>query len=198
MNIALRRQVPTRLRMESNMIKIGIVGYGYWGPNLARNAAEANGGDLVAIADLSEAALARAKKRHPGTHLHSHWRTLIADTEIDAVLIATPVSSHFEIALAALKAGKHVLIEKPMTQTAAESEILIQEAARRDLVLMVDHTFVYTPAVRKIRDLITDGSLGDIYYYDSTRINLGLFQRDVNVIWDLAVHDLSILSYLID
>ena len=180
------------------MVKIGIIGYGYWGPNLARNAAEAAGGDLVAIADCTEAALARAKKRHPGARLHSHWRTLIADPEIDAVLVATPVASHFEIGLAALKAGKHVLIEKPITETSDEAEILIQEAARRNLVLMVDHTFVYTPAVRKIRELIVDGSLGEIYYYDSTRVNLGLFQRDVNVIWDLAVHDLSILSYLMD
>ena len=180
------------------MIKLGIVGYGYWGPNLARNAAEATDGELSAIADFSAAALVRAKKRHPAAALHDHWRTLIADPAIDAVLVATPVTSHFEIGLAALKAGKHVLIEKPMTSTSAEAEILIQEAARRKLVLMVDHTFVYTPAVRKIRELIENESLGDLYYYDSTRVNLGLFQHDVNVIWDLAVHDLSILDYLMD
>ncbi len=148
------------------MIRLGIVGYGYWGPNLARNAAEAEGGELAAIADFSAPALVRAKKRHPGAQLHEHWRTMIADPTIDAVLVATPVASHFEIALAALKAGKHVLIEKPMTATSAEAQILIQEATRRNLVLMVDHTFVYTRAVRKIRDLISDGSLGDVYYYD--------------------------------
>lgn len=180
------------------MVRLGVVGYGYWGPNLARNAAEASGGELTAIADFSQAALARAAKRHPGARMYEHWRMLIADSNVDAVLIATPVASHFEIALAALKAGKHVLVEKPMTTTASEAEILIAEAARRGLVLMVDHTFVYTPAVQKIRELIADGSLGDLYYYDSTRVNLGLFQRDVNVIWDLAVHDLSILDYIMD
>lgn len=180
------------------MIRIGLVGFGYWGPNLARNAAETDGAELAAIADFSAAALARAKKRHPAAKLHEDWRTLVADPAIDAVLVATPVSSHFEIGLAALKAGKHVLIEKPMTTTTAEAEILIEEAARRKRVLMVDHTFVYTPAVRKIHELIANGSVGDLYYYDSTRINLGLFQRDVNVIWDLAVHDLSILDFIVD
>lgn len=180
------------------MIRLGIVGYGYWGPNLARNAAEADGSELVAIADFSPAALARASKRHPGAALYQNWRELIAAPDVDAVLIATPVAGHFEIALAALKAGKHVLVEKPMTTTSTESEILIGEAARRNLVLMVDHTFVYTPAVQKIRELISNGSLGDLYYYDSTRVNLGLFQRDVNVIWDLAVHDLSILDHIMD
>jgi predicted dehydrogenase len=180
------------------MIALGIVGYGYWGPNLARNAAEASGARLAAIADVEVAALQRAEKRHPGTALHTDWKEMIADPSIDAVLVATPVSSHFEIAHAALLAGKHVLVEKPMTTTSAESRILIKEAARRGLILMVDHTFVYTPAVRKIRELIADGSLGEIFYYDSTRVNLGLFQSDVNVIWDLAVHDFSILEYLLD
>lgn len=180
------------------MVRLGIIGYGYWGPNLARNAAEANGSELVAIADFSAAALARAGKRHPGAALYKSWRELLADPKVDAVMIATPVASHFDIALGALKAGKHVLVEKPMTATAAESEILIGEASRRKLVLMVDHTFVYTPAVQKIRELIANGSLGELYYYDSTRVNLGLFQRDVNVIWDLAVHDLSILDFIMD
>lgn len=179
------------------MISVGVIGYGYWGPNLARNAAEASGTRLTAIADMSSAALARAEKRHPGVTLHSNWKDLIADPGVDAVLVGTPVSTHFELALAALQAGKHVIVEKPMTRTSAESRILIAEAARRNLVLMVDHTFVYTPAVMKIRDLVADGSLGEIYYYDSTRVNLGLFQSDVNVMWDLAVHDFSILEYLI-
>ncbi len=179
------------------MISVGVIGYGYWGPNLTRNAAEASGTSLGAIADMSPAALARAEKRHPGVSLYQDWKALLADGSIDAVLIATPVFTHFEIALAALQAGKHVLVEKPMTRTAAEGRLLIAEAKKRGLVLMVDHTFVYTPAVMKIRDLIADGSLGDIFYYDSTRVNLGLFQSDVNVIWDLAVHDFSILEYLI-
>lgn len=179
------------------MIGIGVIGYGYWGPNLARNTAEAAQCQLVAVADTSSAALARAQKHHPSAKLYPSWKDLLADGSIDAVLVATPVSSHFEVALSALKAGKHVLVEKPMTETSAEARILIHEAARRDRVLMVDHTFVYTPAVRKIRELIDDDKLGDVYYYDSTRVNLGLFQRDVNVIWDLAVHDLSILEYLL-
>ena len=180
------------------MIAIGVVGYGYWGPNLARCVAEADGCRLAAVADLSTGNLERAGRRYPSTKLYGHWRDLIADTDIDAVMIATPVATHFEIALAALEAGKHVLVEKPMTTTSREAAILIEEAAKRKLVLMVDHTFVFTAAVQKIRDLIVDGSIGKIYYYDSTRINLGLFQRDVNVIWDLAVHDFAILDYLLD
>ena len=180
------------------MISLGVIGYGYWGPNLARNAAEAAGARLTAISDMSPAALERAEKRHPGAKLHAAWKDIINSPDVDAVLIATPVSTHFELALAALKAGKHVLVEKPMTSTSPEARILINEAEKRGLVLMVDHTFVYTPAVRKIRELITSGELGDLYYYDSTRINLGLIQSDVNVIWDLAVHDFSIMEYLID
>jgi predicted dehydrogenase len=179
------------------MISIGVIGYGYWGPNLARNTAEAAQCQLAAVADTSTAALARAQKHHPSAKLHQSWKDLLADGSIDAVLIATPVSSHFELALSALKAGKHVLVEKPITATSAEARILIHEAARRERILMVDHTFVYTPAVRKIRELVDEGKLGDVYYYDSMRVNLGLFQRDVNVIWDLAVHDMSILQYLL-
>jgi predicted dehydrogenase len=178
------------------MISMGVIGYGYWGPNLARNASEAAGSRLTSIADMSAAALFRAKKRHPHAKLYADPRDLICDPAVDVVLIATPVSSHFELALAVLKAGKHVLIEKPIASTSEEARILIREARRRNLVLMVDHTFIYTSAVRKIHELISNGSLGDIYYYDSTRVNLGLFQRDVNVIWDLAVHDMAILCYL--
>jgi predicted dehydrogenase len=178
------------------MISIGVIGYGYWGPNLARNAAEAAGASLAAICDPSPAALARAAKRHPGVALYGSVAELLGDSRVDAVLVATPVTSHFQLALAALQAGKHVMVEKPLASTSAEARILIAEAARRNRVLMVDHTFVYTPAVRKIRELVVDGSLGDLYYYDSTRVNLGLFQSDVNVIWDLAVHDFAILEYL--
>ncbi|MGU3537472.1 Gfo/Idh/MocA family protein [Methylobacterium sp. A54F] len=179
------------------MIAIGIVGYGYWGPNLARCVAETEGLRLAAIADMAPAARERAAKRHPSARLDADWRDLVADPEIDAVMVATPVSSHFEIAVNALKAGKHVFIEKPITASAFEARILIEEAERRGLTLMVDHTFVYTPAVEKIDELMRDGSLGQVYYYDSTRVNLGLFQRDVNVIWDLAVHDLAILDHIL-
>ena len=179
------------------MISVGVIGYGYWGPNLARNAAEASGTELVAIADASLPALARAQKRYPGVKVFADWTELIADPKVDAVMIATPVSTHFDLALAALKAGKHVFVEKPMTRTSREARLLIAEAARRNLTLMVDHTFVYTPAVGRIREYVDTGSLGDVYYYDSTRVNLGLFQSDVNVMWDLAVHDFSILEYLL-
>jgi predicted dehydrogenase len=179
------------------MLGIGIIGYGYWGPNLARCVAETSGCHMAAIADASPAALGRAMKRHPAARLHDDWREMVADPLVDAVLVATPVATHFDIALAALRAGKHVLVEKPITTTAEEARILIDEAARRRLVLMVDHTFVYTSAVQKIGEIIRSGDLGQVFYYDSTRVNLGLFQRDVNVIWDLAVHDLSILDFVL-
>jgi predicted dehydrogenase len=178
------------------MIGVGIVGYGYWGPNLARCVAETEGCQLAAIADPSPAALAKAGKRHPAAGLTAEWQSVIDNPAVDAVLVATPVKTHFQIALASLRAGKHVFVEKPITQTSCEAAVLIAEAQRQNLVLMVDHTFVYTGAVQKIHQLVADGTLGDIYYYDSTRINLGLFQRDVNVIWDLAVHDLAILDSL--
>jgi predicted dehydrogenase len=179
------------------MIGIGVIGYGYWGPNLARCVAETDGCRLVGIADASAPARARAAKRHPGVTLHENMRDLIDDPLVDAVLIATPVATHFELAAAALRAGKHVIVEKPITTNADDARRLIDEAARRRLTLMVDHTFVYTSAVQKIGDLVRAGELGDVFYYDSTRVNLGLFQHDVNVIWDLAVHDLSVLDYLL-
>jgi predicted dehydrogenase len=178
------------------MIGVGVVGYGYWGPNLARCVADIDSCFVSAIADQSPAALAKAAKRHPAARLVSDWRELVSDSQTNAVFVATPVDTHFEIALEALRAGKHVLVEKPMTTTAHEAEILIEEAARRGLTLMVDHTFIYTGAVQKIRDLVVKGEIGDLFYYDSTRINLGLFQRDVSVIWDLAVHDFAIMDYI--
>ncbi|MFQ8432057.1 Gfo/Idh/MocA family protein [Amaricoccus sp. W119] len=178
------------------MIRVGIVGYGYWGPNLARTTAEADALAIAAIADFSAAARERAGRRHPSARLVADWQDLVRDPMIDAVMIATPVSTHFEIALAALMAGKHVLVEKPMTDTPERAARLVEEAARRRLVLMVDHTFVYTGAVQAIRGMIDDASLGEVYYYDSTRVNLGLFQRDVNVIWDLAAHDFAIMDFL--
>lgn len=180
------------------MIRIGVVGYGYWGPNIARVVSDLDAAQVGCIADPLAAARERAGRRHPSVRLTDDWRDLVADTGIDAVVVATPAHTHFEIAMAALKAGKHVLVEKPMADTPAKAEALVEEAARRKRVLMVDHTFVYTPAVQKIRALIDEGEIGDIYYYDSTRVNLGLFQRDVNVIWDLAVHDLAIMDHLLD
>jgi len=179
------------------MIGIGVIGYGYWGPNLARSVAETEGCQLAGIADFSAAALARAGKRYPGVALHQDPRSLITDSSVDAVLIATPVATHYDLAAAALRAGKHVIVEKPIAASSDDARRLIEEADRRNLTLMVDHTFVYTSSVQKISELINTGQLGDVYYYDSTRVNLGLFQHDVNVIWDLAVHDLSVLDFLL-
>jgi predicted dehydrogenase len=176
------------------MVGIGVIGYGYWGPNLVRNFSELDGARVAAVCDREAGRLERAARRFPGVRTTTDPAELIADPHVDAIVVATPVASHFELAHAALSAGKHVLVEKPMASSADECRRLIDEAHRRDLVLMVDHTFLYTGAVGKIRELIAAGDLGDVYYYDSVRVNLGLFQHDVNVIWDLAVHDLAILD----
>ncbi len=179
------------------MIKVGVIGYGYWGPNLVRNFTDVDGTTVTAVCDSRAERLALVEKRYPGTKGISTWQDLVKDTAVDLVAISTPVSTHFDMAMAALQAGKHVLVEKPMAMNVDQCSRLIDEAAKRKLLLMVDHTFVYTAAVRKMRELVTDGSLGQIYYYDSVRINLGLFQHDVNVIWDLAVHDLAIMHFLL-
>ena len=179
------------------MITIGVIGYGYWGPNLVRNFAEVPGGQVGFVTDIRTERLSQVRGRYPAVRVSTDYRDLINDPAVDAVAVATPVSSHFDLAMAALRAGKHVLVEKPMTANADQSLALIDEADRRGLVLMVDHTFVYTNAVKKIRELTQAGDLGEIYYYDSVRINLGLFQHDVNVLWDLAVHDLSIMDYVL-
>lgn len=181
----------------SSVIRVGVVGYGYWGPNLARNIAEARGAELAAVSDLRPERLALVRARHPQARAVTDAAELIEAKDVDAVAIATPVSSHFDLALRALRAGKHVLVEKPLTATADEARRLIDEAERRGLRLAVDHTFAYTGAVRRIRELVRGGSLGEIYYYDSVRVNLGLFQHDVSVLWDLAVHDLAILDYVL-
>jgi predicted dehydrogenase len=178
------------------MLSVGVIGYGYWGPNLVRNFAEVPGSRVVSVSDFNPARLAAAQARYPGIKT-TDVRELINDPAVDAVVVATPVSTHFELALAALEAGKHVLVEKPLAVNSAQGRRLIEEADRRSLILMVDHTFVYHGAVRKVRELVARGELGKIYYYDSTRINLGLFQHDVNVLWDLAVHDLSIMDFLL-
>ncbi|MEO7649570.1 MAG: Gfo/Idh/MocA family oxidoreductase [Bryobacteraceae bacterium] len=179
------------------MIQIGVVGYGYWGPNLVRNFAETPGVRVSAVSDLNSKRLAVVAQRYPGVNVMNDALALIEDPSVDAVVIATPVSTHFELAMAALKAGKHVLVEKPLTASSVEALRLLEAADKAKRVLMVDHTFVYTSAVRKIRDMVALGDLGRLYYYDSVRVNLGLFQHDVNVIWDLAVHDLAIMDYLL-
>jgi len=180
-----------------NSISIGVIGYGYWGPNLVRNFSELSDANVKTVCDFSTELLAKAKARYPAIQITTDCNDIFNDPEIDAVAIATPVSSHFKLALAALKAGKHVMVEKPMTMNSEQSIELITEAKRQNRVLMVDHTFVYTGAVRKIAELVSSKALGDIYYYDSVRVNLGLFQHDVNVLWDLAVHDLSIMDYVL-
>ena len=180
------------------MLHIGVIGYGYWGPNLVRNFVEVPGATVTMVADMSESQLKRINGRYPTIQTTTNVNDIFNNPTIDAVAIATPVSTHYQLALAALRAGKHVLVEKPMTFSTAEGEQLVEEAAKRNLTLMVDHTFVYTGAVRKMRELVQSGEIGEIYYYDSTRVNLGLFQHDVNVIWDLAVHDLSIIEYVLN
>ena len=179
------------------MIRVGVIGYGYWGPNLVRNFMLAPGSVVTRVCDLREERLTPLHKTYPGLKTCNHATELINDPEIDAIVIATPVSSHYELAHAALQAGKHVLVEKPLASTSDQARRLVDEAAARGLVLLVDHTFVYTDAVRKIREMIGSGYLGEIYYYDAVRVNLGLFQHDVNVIWDLAIHDLSIIDYVL-
>jgi predicted dehydrogenase len=180
------------------MLNIGVVGYGYWGPNVARNFHGTAGVRLVGISDLSEKRLGLAQANYPFIKGIKDPLELIRSTDVDAVAIVTPVFAHYEMARAALAAGKHIFVEKPFTATSAQARELVDLAAKKNLKIMVDHTFLFTGAVRKIKELIDKGELGKLLFYDSVRVNLGLFQHDVNVIWDLAPHDLSIMAYLID
>lgn len=177
---------------------IGVIGCGYWGPNLLRNFAENEGARLRWMCDLDSRRLETLGRRYPSARTTNACEQLFDDPELDAVVIATPVSTHFNFARDALRAGKHVLLEKPFTASVREAEELIELAERAGLVLMVDHTFIYTGAVRKIKEIVTSGELGELLYFDSVRINLGLFQRDINVVWDLAPHDLAIMDYIIE
>jgi predicted dehydrogenase len=178
------------------MIKIGLIGYGYWGPNLARNFNNNPDLELSAICDFSNDRLKAAGNLYSQARLVNQVDELFNDNNLDAIAIATPVSTHFDLAKKALLSGKHVWLEKPMTEKVEQAEELIELSESKGKVLLVDHTFIYTGAVQKIKDLIQKGELGDLIYYDSTRVNLGLFQQDVDVIWDLAPHDLSIMDYL--
>lgn len=179
------------------MIGVGVIGFGYWGPNLVRNFLELPQVQLVAICDTDPLRRDSVRLRYPGINVSSCVGDLLTDRRIDAIAIATPVSTHFELAMAALRADKHVLVEKPLTATSEQALRLIDESERRQRVLMVDHTFLYTPAVRKMRQLVSSGEIGELLYFDSTRVNLGLFRHDANVIWDLAVHDLAIMDHLL-
>jgi len=184
--------------LPSDIVSMGVIGYGYWGPQIVRNFTASDRCQVTAVCDKNPDALRRAKQLYPNLEATTHFTEILASAVIDAVAIVTPVWTHFDLAKAALQNGKHVFVEKPFTSTSAQAEELIELAEKKNLRIMVDHTFLFTGAVKKIRQLINEGALGDLYYYDSTRVNLGLFQHDVNVVWDLAPHDLSIMDYLID
>jgi len=179
------------------MIRLGVIGYGYWGPNIVRNFNIVEGSRVYCICDMNQKTLKKALKAYPGMKVTTDYKELIRDPDIDAVAIATPVFTHYELAKMALEEGKSVFVEKPFTYTSAEAEKLIELAGKKNLKIMVDHTFLYTGAVKRIKQLVDDRVLGDIYYYDSVRVNLGLFQHDVNVVWDLAPHDLSVMEYIL-
>ncbi|HZS71938.1 MAG TPA: Gfo/Idh/MocA family oxidoreductase [Candidatus Acidoferrum sp.] len=182
---------------QSDVVRIGVVGYGYWGPNIVRNFLRQESARVVSVCDKSVSSLERLRRDHPAIPATTNYRAMLADDAIDAIAVVTPVWTHFEIAKAALENGKHIFVEKPFTSTVEQGEYLIELAERKNLKIMVDHTFLFTGAVQRIRQLVDEGTLGHLYYYDSTRVNLGLFQHDVNVIWDLAPHDLSIMDYII-
>ena len=179
------------------MIRVGVIGYGYWGPNVVRNLHGLDATHIEAVCDMNPDALCRARKAYPHLATCSDPADILKSPKIDAVAVVPPVWTHYELAKAALENGKHVFVEKPFTSSAWQAQELIELAARKNLTIMVDHTFLFTGAVRKIRELTESKALGDLYYYDSLRVNLGLFQHDVSVIWDLAPHDLSIMDYLI-
>lgn len=180
------------------MLNVGVIGYGYWGPNIVRNFHRPDRSAVVMVCDKSADMLRRLAQNYPTIPTTNNADDILTSANIDVVAVVTPVWTHFELAKRALQNGKHVFVEKPFTANTQQALELIELAERKNLKIMVDHTFLFTGAVRKIRQLIDQGVLGDLYYYDSTRVNLGLFQHDVNVIWDLAPHDLSIMNYLID
>lgn len=184
-------------RPQSSTIRLGVIGYGYWGPQIVRNFSGIESCEVATVCDKSPAALKRIRQAYPSLEITSDAGVILSSASIDAVAVVTPVWTHFALAKAALENGKHVFVEKPFTTTAAQAEELIELAEKNHLQIMVDHTFLFTGAVTKIRELIDGGTLGDLYYYDSTRVNLGLFQHDVNVVWDLAPHDLSIMDHVI-
>jgi predicted dehydrogenase len=189
--------LSVRKQGSDDVVKFGVIGYGYWGPNVVRNLDQLDQVDVLQVCDLSASARQRAQKAFPDLEVTADPSALLSSPDIDAIAVVTPVWTHFEIARTALENGKHVFVEKPFTSNSAQAQELIELAEKKNLKIMVDHTFLFTGAVRKIRQLLEEDTLGKLYYYDSTRVNLGLFQHDVNVIWDLAPHDLSIMDHLI-
>jgi predicted dehydrogenase len=192
----MNSEAPRKHGSEA-VVKFGVIGYGYWGPNVVRNLDRLDETELVAICDKSPVCRRKAAKAYPDVLVTADPAELMASPDIDAIAVVTPVWTHYDLAKTALLNGKHVFVEKPFTSNAAQAEELMELAARKNLKIMVDHTFLFTGAVRKIKKLLNEGALGKLYYYDSTRVNLGLFQHDVNVVWDLAPHDLSIIDHLI-
>lgn len=178
-------------------IKVGVIGCGYWGPNLIRNFNENYQTDLKYVCDLEDERLERIKLRYPSVIPTKNYKDLLRDRELQLIAIATPVQTHYNLAKEALEAGKHLLIEKPLTASVKEAEKLVALSRKKNLILFVDHTFIYTGAIRKMKEFVSSGELGDLYYFDSVRVNLGLFQSDVNVVWDLAPHDISIMDHII-
>lgn len=178
-------------------MNFGVVGYGYWGPNVVRNLASLDGSQVLAIAEISASARKRAQRAYPDVRVTGDVSEVMTSPDIDAIAVITPVWTHYELAKSALENGKHVFVEKPFTSNVEQGEELIELAQRKNLRIMVDHTFLFTGAVKKISQLLHEGALGKLYYYDSTRVNLGLFQHDINVLWDLAPHDLSIMDHII-
>jgi len=201
MNLGVSWSFPPIVQVESgvaeDVIRVGVIGYGYWGPNIVRNFHGQEHSRVMMVCDKSPKSVGRVQQSYPDMLVTGDVDEILEATDIDAVAIVTPVHTHFDLAKKALENGKHVFVEKPFTSTSAQAEQLIELAERKNLKIMVDHTFLFTGVVKRMRQIIDDGVLGDLYYYDSTRVNLGLFQHDVNVIWDLAPHDLSIMDYLI-
>ncbi len=179
------------------MLRIGVIGCGYWGPNLIRNFSHLKDTNVVICADLDEARLTHMRTLYPGVETTTDYRQVLGKKDVDAIVVATPPETHFAITLEGLKAGKHVFVEKPLAISPAEGATMVAEAERRKLTLMVGHTFVYTAAVNKIKEVVDSGELGEILYVSTTRVNLGIFQEKINVIWDLAPHDVSIMNYVL-
>ena len=185
-------------QLPTDKVRVGVIGFGYWGPNIVRNVSGLQNAELVAVCDRSPAALQRATRLYPRIQTSTDFNDIITSPDIDAVAVVTPVWTHYELAKGALENGKHVFVEKPFTSTPQQAEELIELAERKNLKIMVDHTFLFSGAVKKIKQIVDAGTLGPLYYFDSTRVNLGLFQHDVSVVWDLAPHDLSIMNHVID
>lgn len=179
------------------MLRTGVIGCGYWGPNLIRNFSQLKDSDVIVCADLDEGRLAHMQNLYPNIEVTVDYRTILSRDDIDAIVIATPPATHHRIGMESLQAGKHLFVEKPLALSTAECSDLLSAARKRGLTLMTGHTFVYTAAVNKIKEVIESGELGEIHYVSTTRVNLGIFQEDINVIWDLAPHDVSILNYVL-